>query len=339
MTIPAFLSIDVEPEGFQLDRRDPPAWAGYAAVVECAERLRTDLTARTGATPRFGWYFRTDPQIAEIHGRPDYALAAFPERTAQLQAAGDYFGVHAHAIRWAADRGLWVHDFGDGDWQADATRFALEAYGQWAGAPARLFRAGAGFLTNGIVEAAEQAGVEIDLSLEPVTGWGVNASAVPSGTDSSPIVGAYTDCGRAPRLPYRPARHDFRVDGGRRGRQLLMVPVATRSLAPRRPLWRRAARRVLRGPAPKAVEVLYLTADWPSAHGFWDIVEQELRSMRRPYLSLGVRTDAAASVVAGRVRRIFDALPSHPLAHRLRFEDPLTTFRSMTRQRKSALSA
>ena len=122
MTIPAFLSIDVEPEGFQLDRRDPPAWAGYAAVVECAERLRTDLTARTGATPRFGWYFRTDPQIAEIHGRPDYALAAFPERTAQLQAAGDYFGVHAHAIRWAADRGLWVHDFGDGDWQADATR-------------------------------------------------------------------------------------------------------------------------------------------------------------------------------------------------------------------------
>jgi hypothetical protein len=322
MMIPAFLSIDVEPEGFQLDRRDPPAWAGYAAVVEYVERLRTDLTARTGTAPRFGWYFRTDPQIAEIHGRPDHGLVAFPERTARLQAAGDYFGVHAHAIRWAADRGQWVHEFGDGDWPAYATRFALEAYGAWAGAPARLFRAGAGFLTNQIVEAAERAGVEIDLSLEPITGWGVNAAAVPSGVDSSPIVGAYTDCGNAPRRPYRPACHDFRVDGGRRGRRLLMVPVATRSLDPPRPLWRRAARRMLRGPAPKAVEVLYPTADWPSAHGFWDIVEQQLGSMRRPYLSLGVRTDADASMVAGRVRRIFDALPLHPLAQRLRFEDP-----------------
>ena len=106
MTIPAFLNIDVEPEAFQLDRRDPPAWAGYAAIVEYAERLRADLTARTGAAPRFGWYFRTDPQIAEIHGRPDHALVAFPERTARLQAAGDYFGVHSHPIRWDADRRL-----------------------------------------------------------------------------------------------------------------------------------------------------------------------------------------------------------------------------------------
>ncbi len=48
--------------------------------------------------------------------------------------------------------------------------------------------------------------------------------------------------------------------------------------------------------------------------------------MRRPYLSLGIRTDAAASEVAATVRRIFDALPGHPLAQRLRFENPLTTF-------------
>jgi hypothetical protein len=327
MMIPAFLSVDVEPEGFQLDRRDPPPWAGYAAMVEYAEWLRVSLAERTGTAPKFGWYFRTDPQIAEIHGRPDHALVAFPDRTARLQAAGDYFGVHSHPIRWAADRGQWVHEFGDADWQGYATRFALEAYAQWAGGPARLFRAGAGFLTNQIVEAGEQAGVEVDLSLEPVTGWGVHATAVPSAVDSSPIVGSYIDCGSAPRLPYRPARHDFRIDGGRRGRRLVMVPVSTRSLVQPRPLWRRAARRVLRGPDPRSVEMLYPTAGWPYGDAFWDIVEQHLRSMRRPYLSLGIRTDAAASAVAGRVRRIFDALPGHPLAQRLRFEDPLTTFR------------
>src|SRR5262245_11550250 len=113
MMIPAFLSIDVEPEAFQLDRRDPPTWAGYAALAEYAEHLRAKLTACTRTAPRFGWYFRTDPQIAEVHGRPDYALVAFPERRARLQAAGDYFGVHAHPIRWAPEHGQWVHDFLD----------------------------------------------------------------------------------------------------------------------------------------------------------------------------------------------------------------------------------
>ena len=163
--------------------------------------------------------------------------------------------------------------------------------------------------------------------LEPVTGCGVGAPAVPSTVDSTPIVGAYPDCAGAPRVPYRPARHDFRVDGGRAGRRLLMVPVTTRSLHPPRPRWRRVARRVLRGPAPVAVEVLYPMARWPSAHGYWDIVDQQLRSMPRPYLSLGIRSDAAASEAAAGIRRIFDALPGHPLAQRLRFENPLTTFR------------
>jgi len=74
------------------------------------------------------------------------------------------------------------------------------------------------------------------------------------------------------------------------------------------------------------VQVLYPTAGWPSGDAFWDLVEQQLRSMRRPYLSLGIRTDAAASTVAGRVRGILDALPGHRLARRLRFEDPLTVF-------------
>jgi hypothetical protein len=45
--------------------------------------------------------------------------------------------------------------------------------------------------------------------------------------------------------------------------------------------------------------------------------------MRRPYLSLGIRTDAAGSAVAAATRQIFDALPQHPLAERLRFTDPL----------------
>jgi hypothetical protein len=324
MMIPAFLSIDVEPDGFQLTRRDPPSWAGYTALADYAECLRTELNARTGRAPRFGWYFRTDPQIAEIHGRPDHALVAFPERTAGLRAAGDYLGVHAHPIRWAEDRRMWVHEFVDGDWPAQAARFALDAFQEWAGTPARHFRAGAGFLTNRIVEAVDQAGVAVDLTLEPVTGWGTRASVVPTGLDSSAIVGSYTDCGGAPRVPYRPSRNDFRVDGGKRGRRLVLVPLTSRALPSGRPWWWRAARRVVRGRRPPPVQMLYPSATWPSPQHFWDLVQSELGSMRHPYLSLGVRTDSATSDVAAKVRRIFDALPAHPLARKLRFEDPLT---------------
>lgn len=320
--IPAFLSVDVEPDGFQLDRGHPPAWDGYGAALELVERLRAALASRTGAAPRFGWYYRTDPQIAEFYGRPDHVLTTFPDRVASLGAAGDYFGVHAHPVRWSEDRQLWVHDFADADWHARSVGAALDGFAAWAGTPAQRYRAGAGFLTNGMVNVLEQRGVGVELSLEPVAGWGLHASDVPSGVDASPIVGPYTDCHTAPRVAYRPARHDFRVDGGPRGRRLVMIPLATRLLSSERPRWKQVAVRLLRRPETPR-EMLYPAAPWPSAHGFWDLVTRQLRTMRRPYLSLGVRTDAADSVAAARVRKIFEALPEHALAERLRFVDPL----------------
>jgi hypothetical protein len=321
MLIPAFLSLDVEPDGFQLSRTDPPAWAGYSATIEFAERLRSALSARTGTAPKFGWYFRTDPQIAEVYGRPDHALAEFPDRVEHLQARGDYLGVHAHAIRWSKHHQLWVHDFGDPSWHAQSTTFALDAFARWSGSPALRFRSGAGFLTNGIVDVIDRCGVRVDLTLEPVSGWGLAASNVPTGIDSSPIVGAYTDCHAAPRVPYRPAHHDFRVSARRNGRDIVMIPLTTSTLRPGEPSWKPLAKRLLRRPRP--AQMLYPSAGWPSENGYWDLVERQLRSMRRPYLSLGVRTDAAAAAVTAAARRIFDALPKHPLAERLRFMDPL----------------
>jgi hypothetical protein len=175
-------------------------WTSSTTSTGCGR-----TTGRTGRTPQFGWYVRTDPQIAEVYGRPDHALVAFPECAARLQAAGDYWGVHPHPIRWAPECGQWVHEFGDGESLAQSTRFALDAFGRWAGAPPRLFRAGAGFLNNRIVEVIEQAGVAIDLTLEPVPSWGVGAPTVSTGVDASRIVGAYTDCGGGSRTAPRAA--------------------------------------------------------------------------------------------------------------------------------------
>jgi len=320
-TIPAFLSIDVEPDGFQLSPAEAGAWKGYTAMLEFSEQLRATLTAFTGTPPRFGWYFRTDPQIADVYGRADHVLITDSARLTRLAARGDYFGVHMHPIRWSAKRRVWIHDFQDVAWHARAVRASLEAYAGWAGAPARRFRSGAAFLTNGIVEAMEAGGVEVDLTLEPAGNWGRQAAHVPTSIDVSPIVGRYTDCRAAPHLPFRPAHQDFRVPGGESARDLVMVPLTTRAIYPRRPLWRRGARRL--GLVRPDREVLYPSVAWPSPQFFWDLVADQLRSMASPYLSLAIRTDHHEFQEASRVKQLFDALPNHPLASLLHFVDPL----------------
>ena len=320
-TIPAFLSIDVEPDGFQLSPAEAGAWKGYTAMLEFSEQLRATLTARTGTPPRFGWYFRTDPQIADVYGRADHVLITDSARLTRLAAKGDYFGVHMHPIRWSATQRAWIHDFHDVAWHARAVRASLDAYAGWAGEPARRFRSGAAFLTNGIVEALEAGGIEVDLTLEPATSWARQAVHVPTSIDVSPIVGQHTDCRGAPHMPFRPAHRNFCVPGGEHARDLVMVPLTTRAIYPRRPLWRRVARRL--GIVRPDREVLYPSGAWPSPQFFWDLVADQLRSMPQPYLSLAIRTDHHEFGEASRVRRVFEALPGHSLAGFLRFVDPL----------------
>jgi len=169
-TIPAFLSIDVEPDGFQISRADGEHWPGYRATCEFAVSLRHQLAQASGAKPIFGWYYRMDPQIEQVCGRADVAMTAFPDRTAALCEEGDYFGVHSHPLRWSNERQLWVHDFGDRQWLRDCTKFALDAFAASSGSPTKLFRAGAGFLCNEIVDVLDKNGVVVELGLEPVAG-------------------------------------------------------------------------------------------------------------------------------------------------------------------------
>src|SRR5262249_6965437 len=187
-TIPAFLSIDVEPDGLDLTRNDSSAWTGYAAMMEYTDQLRSGLTGRSGIVPKFGWYFRTDPQIGQTYGRSDYALTEYAQRAAQLKTVGDYFGVHAHALRWSEKRERWVHDFSDREWIVHSTKSALEVYARWSGSPAQRFRGGAGFLTNEIVQVAEQCGVKGDLTLELGVALAFTWWRVGGAVDESPIV-------------------------------------------------------------------------------------------------------------------------------------------------------
>lgn len=260
-----------------------------------------------------------DPQIEYAYGRADVAVTAFPERAASLCAEGDYFGVHPHPIRWSDEHQLWVHDFGDQQWLRECVNFSLEAFERWKGSPAMHFRMGAGFLNDNLVAVLDQRGVKFDLTLEPVAGWGLNAAVVPTAVDVSPIVGNYTNCVNAPHAPYRPARENFLRPGNHDARNIVLLPLSTK----KRAYWRSKLKQVLGGArTPALVDMLYPTGYWPSDRYFWDLVARQLRSMRRPYLSLAIRTDAPDSAHARKVFQLFSTLTQHPLAECLRFVDP-----------------
>jgi len=336
-TIPAFLSIDVEPGAFQISRDDEHHWPGYAETYEFLESLRPKLAQASGTKAVFGWYFRMDPQIEQVCGRADVAMTAFPDRTDALQEKGDYFGVHTHPLRWCVERRLWIHEFRDRQWVGDSTRFALDAFAACTGSPASFFRSGAGFLCEEIVEALEQKGVVAELGLEPVAGWALRSKVVPSTVDSSPIVGESVNCASAPRTPYYPSREDFRKPGNADARRVLLIPLTTgpREL-PARGLIPRLKSRLHGTPEAAPVRMLFPTKDDWTERDFWDVVSQALERMNRPYVSLAIRTDPLSSRPAARVCRVLKALTQHPLAQRLRFVNPHDVLNEITSPNVSA---
>jgi hypothetical protein len=318
-SIPAFLSIDVEPDSFQSNGA-PPLWTGYEALFEFTEWLRSELTDRSDNLTKFGWYFRTDPQIADLFGRPDHALVKHPDRMARHKSNEDYLGVHTHYLRYSEKHKLWVHDFSDDAWLTYCVHFSLDAFEKWHGSPALRFRSGAGYLSNKVIETIDQHGVLVDLSLESVN----HCDLIKTGVDESPVWGTLTDCRSAPLVPYHPSRRDFRIRGGRRGRGLVMIPLSSKFIPAEKPLWWRTASKLIRGSSGSwpEVQVLYPSAEW-LRDGFWDTVMKQLQSMKHPYLSLAIRTDSADSSTLTQVRKIFAELPEHPIAEQLHFIDPL----------------
>ncbi len=329
--IPAFLSIDVEPDEFQLSYRDKPPWSGFVDMLKIVQQLRDDLKKLSNHTPVFGWYLRTDTQIGEVYGRTDFVFHEYRDQIRQVTARGDYLGVHAHPVRWCQQRQQWVHEFGNAGWLARHTRMALDAFDRGCGASAKRYRAGAGFLVNAIIEAIDQSGVLVDLTLEPVAGWGLTVKEVNSGTDCSPIVGSYTNCRSAPRFVYQPDPQEFRKAGEANRRELVMIPLSTYSdLPPQittlRPAWWQSwlpGGKKKQSDSPSEAKVLYPSVPWQSPAVFWDTLERELALMERPYVSLGIRTDNKNSPQAQMVQSILAELPRHALGKRLEFVDPL----------------
>lgn len=319
--IPAFLSIDVEPDGFQYPNL---GWTGFESLPGLVARVRGELADLSGVTPRFGWNLRMDPQVAEAHGRPDYLAVAYADVLARLEREGDVFGSHIHPLRWSADRQCWVHDFADDDWTEHCIESSFDAFAKAFGDPPARHRYGGSGLDNCVVAALDEHGVRLDLTLEPGSPPGPLTATkdVQSGIDAAPKTAPMPNCRGVPRRPYRPSRADFRRVGDGDARRLILLPLSSTRLRYGKPWWRQAGGTVKRGSRPLP-RVLWMSTWRGAPKRFWDLAARHLGASPRPYLSLAIRTDAPGSGDAMRVRALLEYLPRHPLARRLRFVDPL----------------
>ena len=190
--IPTVLSIDVEPDGYFLDRHRPPGWRGFALSVEYFRAFR-DRASRTIGRPIHAiWFVRMDPQIAETYGSPRWVAEQYPRLFDELAAAGDEIGLHVHAYRWSDAQEEWIVDHGNQDWIDHCIDTSVEAFRGSFGAPARLFRFGDHWTNERTVSRLEAAGIRYELTMEP------GHPAVASNHPDKPYSGSLPDTLRAP---------------------------------------------------------------------------------------------------------------------------------------------
>jgi len=213
--VPIVLCVDVEPDRRVFDRARPEPWLGFERFLEKAPRLRESLASLTGAPVAINWFLRMDPQVAETWGSPTWVAETYGEALAWLVAEGDELGLHTHPWRWDGEAQTWIADYEDEEWAVHCLDTSLEAFGSAFGRRCLAHRSGDHFLNGPMLSRLGDAGVKVDLTIEP--GW---PPAGPPGGERS--VGMLPDYASTPRRPYRSSPTAFPAPDANGGDPLLI---------------------------------------------------------------------------------------------------------------------
>ena len=283
-TTPVLICIDVEPDAREIDVDARADWVGFEESFPLFDEFRTRAERAAGVPARFNWFLRMDPQVALVYGSAGWVAERYGARLERLRGAGDEIGLHTHAWRRAGDR--WVTDHGDQSWVEHCVRLSFEAYERAFGRPCSSFRFGDHWMNDETLELVERLGARYELTLEP----GLRAaSGSPNG---EAYTGAFPDCTRVPRAPYRPSRSDFRrPSAGEGARDIWAIPISTTLMPhwPEAPLLRRALWRVRYGRR----DYTHLSLALDPRH-FRRSVGDVLEGGAARYLCVVMRTDTAA---------------------------------------------
>jgi hypothetical protein len=296
--VPLFLAVDVEPDQkLDVGPHGPASWSGVAAIRDRLQNVRARLEDVTGSEFRVGWYLRMDPQIEALCGTADHAARRFGDDLHQLvSTSGAYLGLHVHATQWHDAKQMWVAETQRPDVRLEHLQVGLDAFTGCMGTAPLRHRFTTDVKSRAMVTALRRAGVGVDLK--------------PADT---------------PRLHYfeRPAREPYLPTGsaGREGPWIIPATSTTWSQLYGGSTWRRAARRLRRGPFKQVSVDPYRGEQGPIV--FWDRVARSIADLPRPYVSIAFRTERQDSWEDARHQAVLEALVDHRLARTLRFADPL----------------
>src|SRR6185503_4893966 len=197
------MCIDVEPDERETVPGRPRPWAGYQALQRQLEALRPDLPG-LGASARYAWFLRMDPQIADTYGAAGWVATAHRAELDRALAHGDTLGLHVHPFRRRAGASGWIADFGDQSWVDHSMDVGLAAFHEAWGRGCVDFRYGDGWMNDATVARLQARGIRHDLTLEP-------GKHLPRGLRPGPAwIGRAPDLRTMPTAPYRPSLADFR---------------------------------------------------------------------------------------------------------------------------------
>src|SRR6266566_6553669 len=134
--IPTVLRIDVEPDEHQPEVGERPS-DGFLAMFDMVETLRRRLSDATGRAVRPTWLIRLDPDIERAFGRTDFPVRRHQDLFNRILKHADVLGIHVHALRWNAEKGVVFSDYANEAWPAECLQVAASTFHSCFGAPPR----------------------------------------------------------------------------------------------------------------------------------------------------------------------------------------------------------
>ena len=328
--IPILFLIDCEPDLREIPRGRALPWSGFERFHDFIASRRPDMAQATGQPAHVNWFWRMDPQIELGYGAADWAIRRYAAEIAETRRHGDAIGLHTHAWRWSEEIGRWVADHGNAAWIETCIRRSVAAYRAGFGRDCAIFRFGDGWFDAALIPLLEELGIAIDLTVEPGIG------AIDRVLAHEISTGRIPDRRNALRLPYRPAREDFRRADASGRTRLWELPVSTDALV-RRPKLRHP-RRLLRWLRSTKRKPVALSLEIAVRH-FPKVFDRAIFDRAAPYVALSMRTDAGSSAARLAVMaRNLAAILEHPQAARFRFMTATEALQQLASPQPPAIS-
>jgi hypothetical protein len=317
--IPIILVIDVEPDELFIGRNRPVPWKGYEHVYDFFRSLRPMLSDRTGAPVHYSWYFRMDPQIADVYGSPAWATTHYATFVDDCAANGDEIGLHPHDYRWEPQANNWIVDHGNQPWINHCVKMAFDTFREVFDRACDSFRFGDRWMNNETLTLVESHGSRFDLTLEP--GRPGQLATHPD----KPFSGALPDYTDVPRSPFRPSKLDFRKPGSGRTEGIWVIPMST-CLSCEDEMLSKFWGKIIGDETPTRS---YHTLNMGHDPGFFPRgIDRLLCSASNPYLSFVIRSDIGSNrKLWENLQKNFDSVLTHPLVSRFVLSTPAETMK------------